>query len=182
MINPSELNLSTLPWLPLEAKSAFPSQPAIYFAIDAQNTIQYIGRSVNPKIRWSGHHKHSELQEIGSIRIAYLFVDLPELLPEIESALIDWFDPLLNVAGKTSFGEQLGGCHPLKELRDRAGLTQKQVADAMNITVQTVSNWENGVRFPRLTPGQTLVLCRTLKCTLEELAGDQPRATKGSDD
>lgn len=66
------------------------------------------------------------------------------------------------------------------KLRDRAGLTQKQVADAMKITVQTVSNWENGVRFPKLTPGQTLVLCRTLKCTLEELAGDQSRTTKDS--
>jgi hypothetical protein len=32
MINPSEVNLSCLPWLPLDAKSAFPKNPAIYFA------------------------------------------------------------------------------------------------------------------------------------------------------
>jgi hypothetical protein len=36
MIDPQSLNLSSLPWLPLEAKSAFPRQPAIYFALGLQ--------------------------------------------------------------------------------------------------------------------------------------------------
>jgi len=112
MINPSEVNLSELPWLPLEAKSAFPRQSSIYFAIDSLGTVQYIGRSVDPKIRWAGHHRYIELQEIGSIKISYLFVDSPELLPAIESALIDWFDPPLNVAGKTSFTEKQGENRP----------------------------------------------------------------------
>jgi hypothetical protein len=52
MINPESLDLSALPWLPLEAKSAFPKQSAIYFAIDSLGNIQYIGRSVNVKNRW----------------------------------------------------------------------------------------------------------------------------------
>jgi hypothetical protein len=51
MIDPKSLNLSALPWLPLDARSAFPRNPAIYFAIDGQGTIQYIGRSINPKQR-----------------------------------------------------------------------------------------------------------------------------------
>jgi hypothetical protein len=79
MINPSEINLSSLPWLPLDAKSAFPKNPAIYFAIDSQGTIQYIGCSVNPKARWAKHHRYKQLETIGSIRIVYLFVDSPEL-------------------------------------------------------------------------------------------------------
>ncbi|MEA5578708.1 hypothetical protein [Anabaena sp. UHCC 0451] len=40
------------------------------------------------------------MESIGNIRIAYLFVDSPDLLPEIETALIEWFDPPLNVVGK----------------------------------------------------------------------------------
>lgn len=60
----------------------------------------------------------------------------------------------------------------ITQLRSRSGLTQKQVADRLEMTVQTVSNWETGVRVPRLTPKQTLVLCKVLECTLEELAGD----------
>lgn len=30
------------------------------------------------------------------VRIAWLIVDAPELLPEIEAALIEWFNPPLN--------------------------------------------------------------------------------------
>lgn len=101
-INPSEINLASLPWLPLNARSAFPEQPAIYFAIDSQDCIQYIGRSLNPKARWLVHHRYNQLEAIGSIRIAYLFIDTPELLSEIEAALITWFNPPLNVCGKPS--------------------------------------------------------------------------------
>lgn len=96
MINPQELDPSTLPWLPLEDKSAFPRQPAIYFAIDSLGAIQYIGRSIDPKQRWSGHHRYDQLKAIGNIRVAFFCVDTPELLPQIEEALISWFNPPLN--------------------------------------------------------------------------------------
>ena len=95
-INSSELDLKSLPWLPLEEKTAFPSKPAIYFAIDSLSNIQYIGRSNNVRTRWGKHHKYEQLSLIGGVKIAYLFVDLPELLPEIEQALIVHFDPPLN--------------------------------------------------------------------------------------
>lgn len=39
----------------------------------------------------------------------------------------------------------------LMRLRKRLGLTQKQVADAVGVTDQTVSNWEAGRFEPRLT-------------------------------
>lgn len=54
-------------------------------------------------------------------------------------------------------------------LRKRLGLTQKQIADAIGVTVQTVSNWEAGRSEPLLKIGQTLALCRVLQCSLEEL-------------
>ena len=97
MIKPSELNLSSLPSVSIENRSQLPSTPCIYFAIDALGVVQYIGRSVNPKFRWVAHHKQSTLQKIGSIKISYLFIDLPELLPSIEEALIEWFQPQLNL-------------------------------------------------------------------------------------
>lgn len=96
MINPSELKLDTLPWLPLEEKTAFPKRSAIYFAIDSLGTVQYIGRAVNVRNRWGNHHRYNELNAIGNIKIACLFVDLPELLPEIETGLIKYFEPVLN--------------------------------------------------------------------------------------
>lgn len=63
-----------------------------------------------------------------------------------------------------------GKKNQLMKLRERTGKTQRQVAEAVGVTVQTVSNWETGRRKPTLTPEQTLKLCQTLECTLEELA------------
>jgi len=57
----------------------------------------------------------------------------------------------------------------LVQLRKSRNLTQKQVADFVCVTDQTVSNWETGRSEPRLTPKQTLSLCRILQCSLEEL-------------
>ncbi|MBW4455876.1 MAG: GIY-YIG nuclease family protein [Nostoc indistinguendum CM1-VF10] len=99
MINPQELDLQSLPWLPLEEKAAFPKRAAIYFAIDSQKNIQYIGRSVNVRERWDNHHKYHDLAAMTGIRIAYLLVDLPELLPAIEDVLILHFQPPLNIIG-----------------------------------------------------------------------------------
>ncbi|HAZ45337.1 MAG TPA: XRE family transcriptional regulator [Cyanobacteria bacterium UBA11369] len=57
----------------------------------------------------------------------------------------------------------------LIRLRKRLGLTQKQVADAVGVTDQTVSNWEVGRFEPRLTISQMQALCRVLQCSLDEL-------------
>ncbi|KZN46520.1 helix-turn-helix domain-containing protein [Pseudoalteromonas luteoviolacea] len=39
----------------------------------------------------------------------------------------------------------------LKAMRKKAGLTQKQMADKLNITRETVSNYELGVGEPRIS-------------------------------
>jgi len=36
------------------------------------------------------------------------------------------------------------------DLRKRAGLTQREISIAMDVTVTTVSQWETGARRPRL--------------------------------
>jgi excinuclease UvrABC nuclease subunit len=95
MINPETLDLSTLPSVALEAKSDLPTQSAIYFAIDSQGTIQYIGQSVNVNQRWQGHHRTKALKALGGVRIAYLTLDT-DLLREVEFALIKYFNPPLN--------------------------------------------------------------------------------------
>ena len=95
MINPETLDLSSLPSIPLESKSELPNKSAIYFAIDSQEAIQYIGRTTDLNQRWECHHRFKQLSVIGGVRIAYLFLD-SDLLPEIEDALIAWFEPNLN--------------------------------------------------------------------------------------
>lgn len=95
MLKPESLNLLSLPSLSLEQRSLLPTTPCIYFAIDSQGVVQYIGKSNNPGNRWQSHHKGIELALIGGIRIAYLESEV-DLLPEIERALITYFCPPLN--------------------------------------------------------------------------------------
>jgi len=56
----------------------------------------------------------------------------------------------------------------ISELRDRAGLTQRQLADAVGVTESTIRNLEknrNGVeQIERVAK-----LCRTLNCAVEDL-------------
>ena len=57
----------------------------------------------------------------------------------------------------------------MKLLREKRNLSQRQIAYHLNITDQTVSNWETGTTHPRLTPKQTLELCKMLQISLERL-------------
>lgn len=50
------------------------------------------------------------------------------------------------------------------------GLTQRQIADVVGVTDQAVSDWERGVRMPRLSPRQAAKLCNLLQVSIDELA------------
>ncbi len=58
----------------------------------------------------------------------------------------------------------------LMKVRKRAGLTQRQFADILGVTISTVSNWERGVQVPRLTFGQTKIIMDRSGLTIDELA------------
>lgn len=94
-ISIAEINPSSLPWLPLERRSQFPQQPVVYFVIDSDGTVQYIGQSRNLKRRWQTHHCYKELSAMRGVRVAYLFMS-KELLPGTEEDLIKRFKPPLN--------------------------------------------------------------------------------------
>ncbi len=62
---------------------------------------------------------------------------------------------------------------PLKKRRDELGLTQRDVAVAVDVSVQTVSNWETGrYRGARLTLPQVKALCRLLQWSIDDLPDD----------
>ena len=58
----------------------------------------------------------------------------------------------------------------LMNKRKILGLTQRQIANVIGVTDQAVSDWERGVRTPKLSPRQTADLCKTLQVSIEELA------------
>lgn len=95
---PESVKPLNLPSLPLTWRKAFPDCPCVYFAILGKK-ILYIGRSYSLNKRWSNHHRCTELEEAGDVRIAWIQVSEAELLPLIEAALIKYFKPLLNRTG-----------------------------------------------------------------------------------
>ena len=58
----------------------------------------------------------------------------------------------------------------IKELRERRGLTQAQVADKLNVDRSAVTKWETGDSTPlrKYRPA----LCELLGCTEAELLAD----------
>jgi hypothetical protein len=164
MINPSTINLLTLPSVPLEKRSLLPQTPCIYFAIDCQGVVQYIGRSVNPRARWVLHHKYVELKEISGVRISYLDIDDSSLLPQIEAALIAWFNPPLN---QTKNSNPLGS--GMLGLRLRVGKRAEEIAVELGVAVSTVRNWDQLKTSPRMTPKGLQNLMQVYNCTFDEL-------------
>lgn len=60
----------------------------------------------------------------------------------------------------------------LKDIREKAGLTQEQVAEAVMVSRQTVSNWENAKSLPDII--SVMKLSELYKISIDELLkGDQ---------
>ena len=94
-MNPAPVDPLALPSLLLTDRSQLPVCPAVYFALDGDHVL-YIGRSGNLQQRWMTHHRYNQLKGFNNVRIAWLECSDPSLLPEIEAALIEYFQPSLN--------------------------------------------------------------------------------------
>ena len=57
----------------------------------------------------------------------------------------------------------------LMELRNRAGLTRRQMAAELGVTEKTIYVWETGPNTPRLTVAQTRRLLEVLNCSIADL-------------
>jgi len=91
-----DVNPLDLPSLPLELRRQLPDCVSIYFVIDKDDVILYVGQSISLAQRWMAHHCTKQLQGIENVRIAWLEVSEKALLDDIEQACIDYFGPSLN--------------------------------------------------------------------------------------
>jgi len=97
MIDPSTINFTTLPSLPLNQRSQLPTDSCIYFALSAEGKVLYIGKSDNLAKRWRQHHRCQQLEAMDGVRLAWLQVEDKESLLSIEAAMIKHFQPSLNI-------------------------------------------------------------------------------------
>lgn len=90
------LDLTSLPWLPLDRRNFFPARPAVYIAISGNGNILYIGRCEEVSSRWRSHEKLRHLKLLYGVRVAFLFTKA-EKLHNIEATLIRKYQPLYNL-------------------------------------------------------------------------------------
>jgi transcriptional regulator with XRE-family HTH domain len=70
--------------------------------------------------------------------------------------------------------------HPLARLRKASNLTQLQLAQALGVSVQSISNWENWSSTPHLTIHQTRRLVSALGKSLEYISEIIPEEVDGN--
>lgn len=58
----------------------------------------------------------------------------------------------------------------MRELRIKAGLTQKEVAERLGVGTRTLNNWENGRHTPVLALDKWLILAELYGVTVQELS------------
>lgn len=75
------------------------------------------------------------------------------------------------------------GESPLRQLRERAGLTQEELARRCGIPVRTYQRWETGETAARPSVKQVKALCRELKIPIEDLPDEfAPRRSQSEND
>jgi len=90
----TDINPLTLPSLPLAQRRSLPSCPAIYFVLEGCSLCQC--KANNLLQRWAMHHRYSQLKSMENVRLEWFGCSHASLLPEIEQALIEWFNPPMN--------------------------------------------------------------------------------------
>ena len=67
----------------------------------------------------------------------------------------------------------------LKILREKANLTQQQLADKLKIDRSSIAKWETGYCFPRTS--MLPQLAKILGCSVDELLADAKGVENGAD-
>ncbi|MBE9145123.1 GIY-YIG nuclease family protein [Planktothrix mougeotii] len=88
-----------LPHVLLKSKELLPEDSGIYYVIDENELIWYIGKAKNIKTRWSGKTHHRILQlgsQKGKVFHIYFEIISPDQLTKVEKARIEQYKPQLN--------------------------------------------------------------------------------------
>jgi hypothetical protein len=59
-----DLHIDRLPYVEFLKKERLPESAGIYFVIDGERKIWYVGKAQNLKARWKGHHRADQFQKI----------------------------------------------------------------------------------------------------------------------
>ena len=87
--------ISLLPSLAFEYRADLPPTPAVYFVLNDQRSVMYIGATENLRVRWKSHHRAPQMV-VGAYRIHWTEVADADQRSAMERQAIDYFRPLWN--------------------------------------------------------------------------------------
>jgi hypothetical protein len=90
--------IETLPDIPITQRLKLPECHAVYFVLDNDHRVHYIGATINLRQRWQNHKKLKLLSNPNEYRIAWLEVH-PDYIRATEDQLISGLCPPLNGYG-----------------------------------------------------------------------------------
>ena len=97
---PDSFQLDKLPCVEFLKQDQLPETAGIYFAVDKNQKIWYIGKAQNLRSRWLGHHRYDQLKEINkknNIKLLWYSCENNENnLTHLEIYFIDTYHPVLN--------------------------------------------------------------------------------------
>ena len=97
---PDSFQLDKLPFVEFLKKDQLPETAGIYFAVDNDYKVWYIGKAQNLRARWLGHHRYDQLKKINkknNIKLLWYCCDKHEInLTQLENYFIDKYHPALN--------------------------------------------------------------------------------------
>lgn len=92
--------LDKLPYVDFLNKDHLPETAGIYFIVDKDYKILYVGKAQNLKNRWIGHHRYDQLKTINkkiNIKILWYSCKNEEnALTQLENYFIATYYPVLN--------------------------------------------------------------------------------------
>ena len=97
MIDVTAIHITELPYVTPDALPTLPAISALYFVLNANNDVLYVGQSRNLRQRWyMGHGRIQQFREAAFQRIHWLPLDIEDLV-FTESEAIAYFAPSINV-------------------------------------------------------------------------------------
>ena len=136
-----------LPSIALERRAALLPVPAVYFLIEADRQVIYVGQAVNLRSRWVAHHCLEGYPSIAGLRIAWIEIEDATMRTRAERSLIGRYRLRLNCI----YNPQLllpPAPSEREGVMEEVGLTTEEVAQRLGLSTGRVRAMIQAGRLP----------------------------------
>jgi len=92
LLAPQNIDVRDLPCIPITDLHLLPVESGLYFVINQDHLILYIGQTKSLLTRWMTHHRRKLYLDDPSLKLAWILVPITDLI-DTEEAFITYFNP-----------------------------------------------------------------------------------------